>query len=196
MTYLVLDFMEFLAVFLIALGLAADCFAVALSGSISMRTLSFPQIFRVSLSFGVFQGLMPVLGWLAGRTIVDLVAGYDHWVAFTLLALVGSRMIWESFRSRGGRSENTDITRGWLLLTLSVETSIDALAVGLSFAFISINITVAGLTIAGVAFLATATGFLLGRKVGSVIGRRAEALCGLVLIACGLKLLLEHSLSP
>ncbi len=186
--------MEFLSIFLIALGLAADCFAVALSGSISMRTLSFPQVLRASLSFGIFQGLMPVLGWLAGRTIIELVADYDHWVAFILLVLVGSRMIWESFRSRDDRRENTDSTRGWLLLTLSVATSIDALAVGLSFAFMKINIVVASLTIAVVAFVATATGFLLGRKVGSLVGRRAEAVGGMVLIAIGLKILFEHIL--
>lgn len=194
MTYLIVDFMGFLAIFLIALGLAADCFAVALSGSISMKKLSFPQVFRASLSFGLFQGLMPVLGWLAGRTIVDLVADYDHWVAFILLALVGGRMIWESYRSGDGHSENADITRGWRLLTLSVATSIDALAVGLSFAFSGINIAVASLTIAGVAFLATATGFLLGRKVGGLVGKRAEAIGGLVLIAIGLRILLEHIL--
>ncbi len=191
---MIVDFMGFPAIFLIALGLAADCFAVALSGSISMKKLSFSQVFRASLSFGLFQGLMPVLGWLAGRTIVDLVADYDHWVAFILLALVGSRMIWESYRSGDGHSENADITRGWRLLTLSVATSIDALAVGLSFAFSRINIAVASLTIAGVAFLATATGFLLGRKVGSLVGKRAEAIGGLVLIAIGLKILLEHIL--
>lgn len=194
MTYLIVDFMGFLAIFLIALGLAADCFAVALSGSISMKKLSFPQVFRASLSFGLFQGLMPVLGWLAGRTIVDLVADYDHWVAFILLALVGGRMIWESYRSGDGHSENADITRGWRLLTLSVATSIDALAVGLSFAFSGINIAVASLTIAGVAFLATATGFLLGRKIGGLVGKRAEAIGGLVLIAIGLRILLEHIL--
>lgn len=191
---MIVDFMGFLAIFLIALGLAADCFAVALSGSISMKKLSFPQVFRASLSFGLFQGLMPVLGWLAGRTIVDLVADYDHWVAFILLALVGGRMIWESYRSGDGHSENADITRGWRLLTLSVATSIDALAVGLSFAFSGINIAVASLTIAGVAFLATATGFLLGRKVGGLVGKRAEAIGGLVLIAIGLRILLEHIL--
>ncbi len=186
--------MEFLSIFLIALGLAADCFAVALSGSISMRTLSFLQVFRTSLSFGIFQGLMPVLGWLAGRTVVELIAGYDHWLAFVLLALVGSRMTWKSFRSRDGRSENTDITKGFLLLTLSVATSIDALAVGLSFAFLKINIALAGSTIAVVAFVATVVGFLLGRKAGHLIGKRAEAIGGILLIGIGIKILLEHIL--
>ncbi len=186
--------MDFLSVFLIAIGLSADCFAVALSSSISMRTLSFLQVFRASLAFGVFQGLMPVLGWLAGRTVVELIADYDHWVAFILLALVGSRMIWESFRSKDGRSENTDITKGFLLLTLSVATSIDALAVGLTFAFMKISIAVASSTIGVVAFVATVIGFLLGRKAGYLIGRRAEAIGGMILIGIGIKILLEHIL--
>jgi len=186
--------MEFLSIFLIAIGLSADCFAVALSGSISMRTPSRLQVFRTSLSFGLFQGLMPVLGWLAGRTVVGLVGDYDHWVAFILLALVGSRMIWESFRSKDGRSKAIDITKGFLLLTLSVATSIDALAVGLTFAFMKINIALASSTIGVVAFVATVIGFLLGRKAGHLIGRRAEAIGGMILIGIGIKTLLEHIL--
>lgn len=194
MTYLMADSMEFLSILFIALGLAADCFAVAIGGSISMKTLSFLQVFRTSLAFGIFQGLMPVLGWLAGRTVVELIAGYDHWVAFILLALVGTRMIWESFRSRDGNSKSTDMTRGFLLLTLSVATSIDALAVGLTFAFIKINIMVASLTIGVVASVVTAIGFLLGRKAGHLIGRRVEAIGGIILIGIAIRILLEHVL--
>ncbi len=186
--------MEFLPIFLIAIGLAADCFAVALSGSVSIRTLSFLQVFRASLAFGLFQGLMPVLGWLAGRTVVEFIAGYDHWLAFALLTFVGGKMIWESFHSRDGNRKNTDITEGFLLLTLAVATSIDALAVGLTFAFIKVDIMVASLTIGAVAFIATTIGFLLGRKVGSLIGKRAETIGGIVLIGIGIKILLEHML--
>ena len=186
--------MDFLSVLFIALGLSADCFAVALSGSIAMRTVSRLQILRISLAFGLFQALMPVLGWLAGRTVVELIADYDHWVAFILLALIGSRMIWESFRSRDRRTERTDITKGILLLTLSVATSIDALVVGLAFAFLEVNIVMAVSTIGLVAFVATAIGFLLGRKAGNLIGRRAEAIGGVVLIGIGLRILLTHIL--
>jgi len=194
MTYLMADSMGFLSIFFIALGLAADCFAVAIGGSISTKTLSFLQVFRASLAFGIFQGLMPVLGWLAGRTVVELIADYDHWVAFILLALVGTRMIWESFRSRDGNSKSTDMTRGFLLLTLSVATSIDALAVGLTFAFMKINIVVASLTIGVVASVVTAIGFLLGRKAGHLIGRRVEAIGGIILIGIAIRILLEHVL--
>ncbi len=135
---------------------------------------------------------MPFLGWLAGRTVVDLVAGYDHWVAFVLLAVIGSRMIWESLRSKDGRAAGTDITKGIVLLTLAVATSIDALAVGLSLAFLEVNIVLAGSTIGVVAFMATAIGFLLGRKAGKLIGRRAEAIGGIILIGIGLRILLAH----
>ena len=186
--------MEFLSIGLIALGLAADCFVVALGGSVSRRTLSFLPVFRVSLAFGLFQGLMTVLGWLAGRTVVELIRSYDHWVAFALLALVGGRMVWQSLHSRSSQRQNTDITRGWLLLTLSVATSIDALAVGLTFAFVEVSIALASATIAVVAFAATVIGFLSGRQVGHLMGRRVEVVGGLILIAIGIKILAEHIL--
>ena len=185
---------DFLSILLIALGLSADCFAVAISGSISLKNLSPLQVLRVSLAFGLFQALMPALGWLAGRTVVNLIAQYDHWVAFILLLIVGGRMIWESFHSEDGQAKTIDITKGFLLLTLSIATSIDALAVGLTFAFLKVNIALACSTIGIVAFLVTAFAFVLGRKVGRVIGRRAEAIGGLILIGIGLRILLAHIL--
>ena len=186
--------MGFFTVLLIAIGLAADCFVVALGGSISRRNLSFLQVGRVALSFGVFQGVMPVLGWLAGLTVVNLVADYDHWVALALLGFVGGKMLWESFRSGDGQNEKADITRGWLLLTLSVATSIDALAVGLTFAFVIVNILLAGLTIGIIAFAGSIIGFQLGKKAHSLIGKRAEVIGGLILIGIGIKIVLEHVL--
>ena len=184
--------LDIASVFLIAIGLSADCFAVAVSGSVSMRTPSAVQVLRTSLAFGVSQAAMPVLGWLLGRTVVDLIAAYDHWVAFALLAVVGSRMIWESFHS--SRTESVDITKGLPLLALSVATSIDALAVGLTFAFLEVNIALASLTIGVIAFVVTAIGFLLGSKASKLVGKRAEAIGGIVLIAIGLRILLSHIL--
>ena len=186
--------MELWSIILIALGLSADCFAVAFSGSMSLKALSFLRVFRVSLSFGVFQALMPVLGWAVGRTVVELIAGYDHWVAFILLALVGGKMLWESSHPRESRRNNTDITRGWLLLTLSVATSIDALAVGLAFAFMKIDIVIASSIIGVVALVTTAVGLLVGRKAGHLFGQRAEIIGGLILIGIGVRILLEHVL--
>jgi putative Mn2+ efflux pump MntP len=179
---------------LIALGLSADCFAVALGGGISRQSLNWRARLRVAVSFGAFQALMPALGWLAGKTIVDLIAAYDHWVAFGLLAAVAGRMIFESFRPEHERRE-TDITRGLLLVTLSVATSIDALAVGLSFAFIDVNILAAGATIGVVAFLVTMIGFAVGRRAGRAVGKRAETLGGIILIAIAMRILLSHILA-
>ncbi len=138
--------------------------------------------------------MMPVLGWLAGRTVVEHIADYDHWLAFTLLALVGSRMVWESFHGKDEHQKSTDITKGFLLLILSVATSIDALAVGLTFAFLKTNIVIASSTIGVVAFAVTTFAFLIGRKVSGLVGKRAEKIGGIVLIGIGLKILLEHTL--
>jgi len=187
-------YMDFLAILLIAVGLSADCFAVALSSSISRKTLPFVQIFRVSLFFGVFQAIMPVLGWLAGRTIVEFISDFDHWLAFALLALVGGRMIWESFHNTARRSEITDVTRLRSLLILSVATSIDALAVGLAFALLDTEIVAASVTIGTVAFVVTAIGLIVGKKAGSLMGRRAEAIGGIILIGIGVRMVLEHML--
>jgi manganese efflux pump family protein len=184
--------MEFLTIFLIALGLTADCFVVALGSSISQRNLSRLQIGRVALSFGVFQGFMPVIGWLAGLTVVNLIANFDHWVAFALLGFVGGKMIWESFHSEEVHEKSKDITRGWMLITLSIATSIDALAVGLSFAFVDVNILLASITIGVVAFAGTIIGFLLGKQAHHLIEKRAEIIGGLILIGIGVKILLEH----
>lgn len=183
--------LDFIPVLLIAVGLSADCFAVAISGSLSQKTVSWPQLLRLALSFGLFQAFMPVLGWLAGQTVVDLIAPYDHWVAFALLSAVGIRMVWESFHSKDSYQAKADITKGLTLLTLSVATSIDALAVGLTFAFLAVNIVMASSIIGATALVITASGCLLGVKAGRLTGRRAEAVGGLVLIAIGLKILIS-----
>jgi putative Mn2+ efflux pump MntP len=184
--------MGFFSILLIALGLSADCFAVALGGSIALKRYSRLQVLRTAIAFGLFQALMPVLGWLVGQTVVELIADYDHWVAFGLLAIVGGHMLWESFHHGDGRAQATDITRGLPLLVLSFATSIDALAVGLTFPFLEVNVALASPTIGVVAFAATIVGFLLGRKVGELVGRRAAAIGGLILIAIGLRILLTH----
>jgi putative Mn2+ efflux pump MntP len=185
---------DILTIIFIAIGLSADCFAVALGAGVSGKDHSRSGIFRVALSFGLFQALMPVLGWLAGRTVVDIIAAYDHWVAFGLLAVISGKMLWESFHHERGPEKETDITRGFLLITLSVATSIDALAVGLSFAFLKINIALASPIIGVVAFIVTVIGFILGRKVGGLIGRWAEVAGAVILLAIALRILLSHLL--
>jgi putative Mn2+ efflux pump MntP len=137
---------------------------------------------------------MPVLGWLAGRTIVDIIADYDHWVAFILLAAVSGRMFWEALHPDHSNEKTVDISRGFLLLTLSIATSIDALAVGLSFAFLNVNIAVASPVIGTVAALVTALGFYLGKKANKLIGKRAEIIGAIILLAIAFRILLSHLL--
>jgi putative Mn2+ efflux pump MntP len=185
---------EYFSILLIALGLSADCFAVALGGSISLRRIRYIQIFRTALAFGIAQTVMPLIGWAAGRTVTDFISGFDHWVAFGLLLIVGFRMLWEAFHEKDERAEGTDISRGWLLFTLAVATSIDSLAVGLSFAFLNINILWASSIIGVVAFLITNLAFYIGRKAGSLLGQRAKILGAIILIGIGIRIVVTHVL--
>ena len=190
-----MDIAEIISLVFIALSLSADCFAVTLGGSVSIKNLKYSGIFRTALAFGIAQAIMPVLGWLIGSTLIELISSFDHWVAFGLLVVVGARMIWEAFHEKSQKSELTDITRGFLLITLAFATSIDALAVGLSFAFLKINIIFASLMIGIVAFSITHLGFYLGYKARGFLGQSAKIVGGLILIAIGLRVLLSHLLS-
>ncbi len=185
--------MDLISILLIAFSLSADCFAVALCGSACMSKLSRQQVGRTSAAFGFAQFVMPVVGWLVGKTMVNIISAYDHWIAFGLLGFVGGRMVWESLKHDDG-VEAIDITRGLSLLTLSVATSIDALAVGFSFALLATNIIQSSLIIGLVAFCVTAAGFWLGRKAGSILGKRAKLAGGLVLIGIGVRILVTHLL--
>jgi len=184
---------SFLSILIIAIGLSADCFAVALSASVATKRFTFANFFRLPLAFGVFQAIMVVLGWLAGSAVLDFISAYDHWLAFALLVFIGGRMIWESFHKESDE-EHKKYT-GWLtLLALSIATSIDSLAVGLSFAFLEVDIAVASATIGVTAFVITIIAQLIGNRVGALVGKRAEIIGGLILIAIGIKILLEHLL--
>jgi len=183
----------FLSLFLIALSLSADCFAVALSGAIALKKFHVAQVLRTAAAFGIAQAAMPLIGFLVGRSVVKYISTYDHWVVFGLLLIIGGRMLWESWREKeeGG---SADFTRGWLLLSLAFATSVDSLAVGLSFAFMEINIAPAVILIGVVAFGITVLGFYTGRKAGALLGKRAKIIGGLILIAIGIRVLVTHLL--
>ena len=134
---------------------------------------------------------MPIVGWFAGMTVAPVIEGYDHWVAFGLLTFVGGRMIIESFH-QDEKTHETDPTKGLTLMILSVATSIDALAVGLSFAFLNIPILYPSLIIGVVAFIMTMVGMKFGEKLGVVMGKKVERIGGLILIGIGVKILMEH----
>jgi len=182
--------MELYSLFLIALGRSADCFAVTLGLSASAEA-TLRRVIRVALAFGFFQAAMTLAGWLAGSTVVVIISAYDHWLALALLSIVGGRMIRESFHSPEKRSK-TDADKWLVLLTLSVATSIDALAVGLSFAFLRINVALAAGTIGAVALVVTAVAFLLGGRLGRLAGKRAELIGGIILIGIGIRIVVEH----
>ena len=186
--------MDFTSLFVIALGLSADCFAVALSSGIYRRSLSIIRLLRLPLLFGLFQAFMVVMGWLAGRSVVEYIAAYDHWIAFGLLLFIGGRMIWESLREHGEEKERKDLGNWLVLMLLAVATSIDSLAVGLSFAFLDVDIALAALTIGLTALVVTMVGVLMGKRVGVLIGERAETIGGVILIIIGVRILLEHLL--
>jgi putative Mn2+ efflux pump MntP len=178
-----------------ALALAMDAFAVAVASGVSLKIVSPRQTFRLAWHFGFFQALMPIIGWSGGLTVRPLIEHYDHWVAFVLLALVGGHMILEAMdKKKEEERPRNDPTRGLRLVMLSVATSIDALAVGLSLALLKISIWLPALVIGAVATIGTAAGLHLGKKAGasSRLGSYAEVTGGLVLIAIGLKVLYEH----
>ena len=165
-----------------------DCLAVAIAGGISIPQLSTRHILRASLLFGLFQAGMFTIGWFVGQTIVDLIE------SFGLLTFIGIRMIWESFRSEAGENKAVDITKGSTLIILSLATSIDALAVGFSFAFINSNTYVAAVIIGIVAFSISLIGFRLGIRIGGWLGRWAEFFGGIILLGIGVRVLLTHIL--
>ncbi|RJO66299.1 MAG: manganese efflux pump, partial [Myxococcales bacterium] len=159
--------MSFLAVFAIAIALGMDAFAVAIASGVALRKIHFRHTFRLAFHFGLFQALMPIAGWLCGRLLADLIQVWDHWIALGLLGFIGVRMILESLRGNTENVEVRDPTRGWSLVMLSVGTSIDALAVGLSFAFIGIAIWTPAAIIGLVCLAMTAVGLHLGAYVGA-----------------------------
>ena len=177
-----------------AVGLAMDCFAISMGASCGPDRPTGRGALRMASSFGAFQFAMPLLGWFAGDKVVRYIGGVDHWVAFGLLALVGGRMIFESFEKRGERDSGrpVDRTRGAALLVLSLATSIDALAVGLSLAMVRTGILFPAAVIGAVSFGLSLLGSKLGPVLGRIIGKRAEFAGGLVLIGIGIKILVEH----
>jgi putative Mn2+ efflux pump MntP len=185
--------MSFVFILGIAVALAMDCFAITLGLACGVRGLTMKQAARMAAYFGGFQFVMPVLGWLAGDSLLGLIESFDHWVAFGLLALIGGRMIYESFEmSEEDKACRPDQTRGSRLLLLALATSIDALAVGLSLGVVRTSILYPAAIIGVTSFAMTVLGAKLGPVVGRVVGRRAELLGGLILIGIGAKILIEH----
>lgn len=185
--------MSLAIVIIIAVGLAMDAFAVALATSIGLKSVSRRQVFRFAFHFGLFQAFMPVIGWTLGRSMHKTVQMWDHWVAFGLLTFVGSKAIYEALhRDDGAQVPVSDPTKGLSLVMLSTATSIDALAVGFSFAMLEVAIWYPVLVIGLVTATLTTIAMLGGARLGARFGRRVEVCGGALLIGIGLKILIEH----
>lgn len=186
--------MGFVNIAAIAVALAMDAFAVAIATGVRLKYVSPRQFFRLAWHFGLFQAMMPIIGWAAGLTVRESIARFDHWIAFGLLAFVGVNMIREAFKLEEDARRKRDPTRGLTLVMLSVATSIDALAVGLTISMLQVAIWLPALVIGLVAGAFTVLGLQLGKAVGSAerLSPVAEVLGGVVLIGIGLNLLYEH----
>lgn len=184
-------------IWLLAIGLAMDCFAVSIASGIILKRFHWRTILTTSLLFGLFQGAMPFIGWLCANSFSHLIESIDHWIAFIILAFLGGRMIVESCKEEGSRKEfNPASTK--VILTLSVATSIDALAIGVSFAFLgvkSMNEILTPITIIGfVSTILALAGLIFGIKCHGGYARklRAELWGGIILVLIGTKILIEH----
>lgn len=199
--------MGFVELLLIGVGLSMDAFAVSVCKGLGMRAINYRHALIIALFFGGFQALMPLLGWALGSQFASFVAPVDHWIAFALLAFIGGKMLWDVFHEGGqegdqsaqcacdgqgaATGERLDLRE---LVMLAVATSIDALAVGITFAFLEINIWLAIATIGVTTFVLSFAGVAIGNRFGARYERGATIVGGAVLIAIGVKILLEHLL--
>lgn len=188
--------MSLLELLIIAIGLSMDAFAVSIGKGLSVTKIKLSHALKVGIWFGGFQALMPLIGYLLGNTFADIVSAYDHWVAFVLLALIGGNMIKEAFE----KDDECDCNKkekncfGFVtMLTLAVATSIDALAIGVTFAFFKVAIIPAIITIGITTFLFSVAGLKIGHIFGCKYKSHAELFGGVILILIGLKILLEHT---
>lgn len=178
---------------LIAVGLSMDAFAVAMGKGLCMKRIQYGYACVIALFFGGFQALMPTLGWVLGRQFASQIAFLDHWIAFILLAFIGAKMIWGAYRAKDCENEPCDIAVNYReLLVLAVATSIDALAAGITFAFLDTPILLAASVIGGITFAISFLGVVIGQTFGVRFRNKAEYFGGAVLILIGLKILLEH----
>jgi len=185
--------MSLIEILLIAVGLAMDCFAVSIVCGLIMKRLQWWPMMRIALLFGFFQALMPCIGWLLGTQCYDYICRFDHWIAFAILAVIGGKMIWDDLKPNKDEDESKiDPYKIGVVLTLAVATSIDALAVGLSFSLLDIDLWYS-VTIIGIAsFVISWIGMSLSLLFGRSLHLKANLAGGIILVAIGVKILLEH----
>lgn len=183
--------MNIISIVFIAIGLSMDCLAVAVSSGAKEYKQSISFMIKAALSFGIFQALMPIIGWTIGTGFKNIISSVDHWIAFILLTTIGIKMIYESLKSEK-ENKSINLLSNKVLLVLSIATSIDALVVGTSLAFMNIDVKVPSLIIGIIAFTFTFFGFFAGKSLNFIFKNRIEIIGGLILIAIGLKTLIQH----
>jgi len=183
--------MGLLEIIFIAIGLSMDAFAVAVTLGMSVQKARLKEIVIPGLYFGVFQALMPLIGFLAGTYFANKIQEVEHWVAFVLLSLIGGKMIKDSFSKEEKKAEDNPFNFVKMLL-LAIATSIDALAVGVTFAFFKINIVMSIVIIGGITFVIASCGVVVGNIFGTRFKSKAEFVGGLVLVGLGVKIIVEH----
>ena len=184
--------MSFVELLLIAVGLSMDAFAVAVCRGLEMRRIDYRQALLIALFFGGFQALMPAVGCLLGAGFGHYISAFHHWIAFLLLAFIGGKMIWEAARGSEEEPAGAQALEIKTLLLMAIATSIDALAVGITFAFLRMDILPSALTIGLTTFILSLIGVLVGNRFGARYKKKAEITGGVVLVLIGVKILLEH----
>ena len=187
--------MDLLTILGTAWALAMDAFAVAAAVAAGLPRLTARHTFRLTWHFGLFQALMTIIGWFGGSVLSSFIGLLGNWIAFGLLTFLGIRMIRQSFQPEN-RGHDYDPTRGWSLMGLSIATSLDALAVGVSLGLIGLSIWVPAAIIGAVALVLTYVGTHIGRRAGDSLGHWAERIGGVVLIAIGCRILIQHLIGP
>ncbi|WP_147193861.1 manganese efflux pump MntP [Pantoea sp. MBD-2R] len=184
--------MNLYATLILAFGMSMDAFAAAIGKGACLHRPSVKEALRTGLIFGVIEALTPLIGWAVGIAASRYVMAWDHWVAFTLLFVLGARMIVEGFRKKEAIEEAPNRHGFWLLATTAVATSLDAMAVGVGLAFLQVNIITTALAIGASTMVMASVGILLGRFLGPVMGKWAEIFGGVVLIGIGTSILVDH----
>ena len=185
--------MSFVTIVFIAVGLAMDAFAVSITSGAAYRHLHLRHTLRIAVFFGGFQAFMPLVGALAGLSFREYIADYDHWIAFIILAAVGGKMIYESFKITQAE-KNFSPSNILVLLVLSVATSIDALAIGITLSLVATSIVTAVTVIGLVTFVLSYLGVMIGKRFGHIFENKIEAFGGIILIVLGAKILYEHTI--
>lgn len=182
---------DILPIILISLGLAMDAFAVSITNGITIQCLRLKHALKIAIFFGGFQALMPLIGWLAGIGLKQYVESFDHWIAFALLLFIGAKMIYEAIWI-DEVEKKCDPLNLVVLLGLAIATSIDAMAVGVTFAFLHIAIVTPAIIIGVITFALSLAGVFIGNRLGDRLGSKMEVLGGIILIGMGTKILLSH----